>query len=122
MDITKGTVRRRSACTERKPHLAICGDRQRRFPASPATLDQLSPRGFVPPAATLLAPRVDVPRRTREEAAAIVLAVAYGYTPEEIANGTTARSRAAFEDDLERGEALAHVDLLLDALLPVAPC
>jgi hypothetical protein len=75
--------------------------------------------GFDPGPGDLAAPRVDVPHHSRERAALMVLAVAYGQCPEEIARGVAPRVLSAFDDELERDEAFAHVDLLLEVLQPL---
>jgi hypothetical protein len=59
---------------------------------------------------------VDIPRVVRDRAALIVLAIGRGRTPEDIARGIDRTIDEAFTDDLERAEALCHVDLLLDAV------
>jgi hypothetical protein len=84
--------------------------RERALPASPA--------GFEEEAGILGPKRADVPLECRDRAALIVLAIGRMCTPEEIVRGMPASARAAFRDRLERDEALAHVDLLLDALVP----
>jgi len=63
-------------------------------------------------------PHADVSDAVRERAALMVLAVAYGHCPEDIARGIAPRVRSAFDDEFERDEALAHVDLLLEVLQP----
>lgn len=86
--------------------------------ATAVMIDAPALLGFVPTPATLPAPRVDVAQDRRERAALMLLAIAYGHTPEDIARGIAPDVVAAFADDLERDEALAHVDLLLDLLQP----
>lgn len=77
--------------------------------------------GFDPgPVDDLPGPRADVSDTVRERAALMVLAVAYGQCPEDIARGIAPRVRSAFDDEFERDEALAHVDLLLEVLQPRA--
>lgn len=92
----------------------------RNMSAQPARGSQhrtaIDPSGFDPGPADLPPRRVDVPRSRREQAALRLLAVAYGHCPERIVRGIEPRILRAFEDPLERDEALAHVDLVLDVL------
>lgn len=123
MSITKGTVRLSSVFTGRSAHFAACRDGVR-WPRRrwSNTTDPPSPRGFIPPPARLPAQRVDVAYACREKAAQMVLAAILGSTPEEIVlSGIGPNAVRAFSDELERDEALAHVDLLLDVLQPLRP-
>jgi hypothetical protein len=74
--------------------------------------------GFTPRPAALPPERLDVPRERRHRAALLVLAIAHGLTPEDIAEEVPRAILDAFADDLQRAEALAMVDLLLDTLSP----
>ncbi|MFP5365145.1 MAG: hypothetical protein ACLGI5_20745 [Thermoleophilia bacterium] len=89
-------------------------DRDHRYGVT--MIDRPALPGFVPDPITLPAPRSDVAHDRRERAALVLMAVAYGHTPEDIARGIAPEIVEAFGDELERDEALAHVDLLLDAL------
>jgi hypothetical protein len=71
----------------------------------------------VPVQAQIPAPRADISQDRRERAAQMMLAVAYGHCPEQIVHGIAPRIVEAFEIEMERAEALAHVDLLLDVVL-----
>jgi hypothetical protein len=75
--------------------------------------------GFTPPPAALPTPRIDVALERREQAAQMVLAIAYGHCPEAIVLGIAPKVVEAFGIKLERDEALEHVDLLLDVLRPL---
>ena len=77
-----------------------------------------APAGFWPDGPPLPATRLDVDEERRERAALLVLAIGRYYTPDELVAGVPADITAAFRDDLERDEALAHVDLLLEVLSP----
>jgi hypothetical protein len=68
--------------------------------------------------ADLPARRDDVSNADRERAALIVLAISYGHCPEDIVRGITPRVLRAFNDEIYRAEAVAHVDLVLDAIAP----
>lgn len=61
--------------------------------------------------------RADVDLQLRERLALHVLAIGRMHTPEDLAGGVMPPGvLAAFADELEREEALSHVDLILDAL------
>lgn len=62
--------------------------------------------------------RTDVPQERRERAALILIGVGRGYSPEELCGVMPADVLEAFADDLECSEALAHVDLLANVLVP----
>jgi hypothetical protein len=76
--------------------------------------------GFVPAPATLPLERLDVPRERRHRAALLVLAIAHGLTPEDVADEVPQRIIDAFGNELQRAEALTWVDLLLETLAPQA--
>jgi hypothetical protein len=74
--------------------------------------------GFCPAPASLPRERLDVPRERRHRAALLVLAIAHGLTPEDIAEEIPRAILDVFADKLHRAEALAFVDLLIETLLP----
>jgi hypothetical protein len=76
--------------------------------------------GFTPAPARLPAERVDVPKDRRYRAALLLLAVAHGCVPEDLADAVPQRIFEALGERLQRAEALVWVDLLLDALAPQA--
>jgi hypothetical protein len=76
--------------------------------------------GFVPAPATLPLERLDVPRERRHRAALLVLAIAHGLTPEDVADEVPQKVVDALGERLQRAEALTWVDLLLETLAPQA--
>lgn len=97
----------------------MASSKQRTRPGADLHLGE-APSGFEPEPAELVAERLDVPRDRRERAALLVLGIGRGATPEELTTGIAADIVDAFADELERNEALAHVDLLLEVLSPRA--
>jgi hypothetical protein len=81
-------------------------------------LESLDLSGFNAGAASLPAERTDVAEERRHRAALLVLAIGRGYAPEDLADGVPADALQALGDELERAEALAHVDVLLGVLAP----
>lgn len=77
-------------------------------------------RGFEVDDVELPVERLDFSREHREHAALLLLAIVRGATPEDIASGKAPAEdiRQVWTDELERVEALAHIDLLLDVLCP----
>jgi hypothetical protein len=87
---------------------------------APESLPPIGP-GFEAGPAIVPSERVDVPLFRRERAAAVVLAIATMQTPEEcVGGGAVEALDRLHEDTLDRQEAMAYVDLLLDALAPRA--
>lgn len=80
----------------------------------------LNPDGFDAGDVDLPDPHPAIAPERREAAALMVLAITRGATPEDNALGVSADTLAVFGDELERAEALAHVDLLAAVLAPLA--
>jgi hypothetical protein len=129
MDVPKGTARLRAvtgaekiqdgttasnACV-RRFHL-IDGGRD----AQGELNDEMPPSaaGFDPGPTALPARRLDIDTGRRERAALLVLAIGRQAVPEDIVDGPPLEVLQAFEDELWRDEALAHVDILLEVLSP----
>ncbi|MGI8802467.1 MAG: hypothetical protein ACR2KV_09890 [Solirubrobacteraceae bacterium] len=86
-----------------------------------ATTATLIGGGFWVDSALTPARRTDIAPELRERLALHVLAIGRMHTPEDLAGGVMpARVLVAFEDPLERDEALAWVDLLLAIVAPPA--
>lgn len=77
-----------------------------------------SPDGFDAGPTPLRPQRTDIPLARRRHAALVVLAIGQLYTPEDIVAGMRPDIAAAFGHTGWLNEALAHVDLLLDVLVP----
>lgn len=77
-----------------------------------------APCGFEVDSIDLPSERTDVPLARRRRAALHVLAIGRCATPEDLVDGFPVAVVEAFSDELELGEALAHLDLLLDVLVP----
>lgn len=114
MSISKGTPRTTTA-TNTPP--ANCEPRD-----GDAALPELPPvgpgfEGFEVDAVQLPAPPVGVSAEVRCQAAIVILRMIHGHTPEEIASEPSIDALRIFvEDELERAEALAHVDVLAAVL------
>jgi hypothetical protein len=80
--------------------------------------DPRFPRGIDMDPVGLVAERTDVSLIRRRRAALPVLAIGRGYTPEDLVDGYPPDVLDAFGDELELAEALAHVDALLEILVP----
>jgi hypothetical protein len=74
--------------------------------------------GFEADPVVLPSERDDVLLGRRRHAALLVLAIGRGATPEDLMDDVTPEVVEAFGDDLELAEAMTHVDLLLDVLIP----